>query len=105
EWNHSAREQVINALLPALDNLERALEHSEAGTSLHEGLEQVHAQFKRALGDFGLTELTVKPGEPFDPNRHEAISQVASTSHPDGAIVQQVQSGYQLGDKLLRPVR
>jgi molecular chaperone GrpE len=105
EWTRAAREQVIDALLPALDNLERALEHSEPGTPLHEGLQQVQTQFKRVLGEFGLVELTVSPGEPFDPNHHEAISHVPSADHPEGTVIEQVQSGYQLADRLLRPVR
>jgi molecular chaperone GrpE (heat shock protein) len=60
ELARGTREAVIAALLPALDNLERALEHSPADTPLHEGLLQVQKQFQRALADFGLTE-TIRP--------------------------------------------
>ncbi len=99
------REQVITALLPALDNLERALDHSPTGTPLHDGLLQVQKQFERALGEFGLVEIIARPGDPFDPNHHEAISHVPDPAHPEHAVIQQTQSGYRLGDKLLRPAR
>ncbi len=105
EITRAAREAVITTLLPALDNLERALDHSPEGTPLHEGLLQVQKQFERALAEFGLVEITAAPGGAFDANLHEAISHIESNDHPDGAIIQQVQSGYKLTDRLLRPVR
>jgi molecular chaperone GrpE len=98
-------ERVITALLPVLDNLERALEHSEEGTPLHDGLLQVHKQFQRALADFGLVEIVAKPGDHFNPEIHEAVSHVESTDHPDGTVIEQLQSGYKLSDRLLRPAR
>ena len=105
EWIRSARESVINALLPALDSLERALNHSEDGTPLHDGLLQVQRQFQRGLADFGLTEIIAEPGDIFDPATHEAVSQVESADHPEGTIVEQLQTAYKLGDRLLRPAR
>ena len=105
ELIRSTRESVISAHLPSLDNLERALDHSEADTPLHEGLLQVQKQFQRSLADFGLTEIIAKPGEPFDPATQEAVSQIESAAHPEGAIVEQLCSAYKLGDRLLRPAR
>ena len=105
DLTRTARESVITTLLPALDNLERALEHSPEGTPLHEGLLQVQKQLERALGEFGLVEITAAPGSSFDPNLHEAISYLESNDHPDGAIIQQVQSGYKIADRLIRPIR
>ena len=104
ELVRSTRESVISALLPALDSLERALDHSEVDTPLHEGLLQVQKQFQRSLSDFGLTEIIAKPGDPFDPAVHEAVSQVASEL-PEHAVVEQLHSAYTLGDRLLRPAR
>ena len=100
ELTRFTRENVIAALLPALDNLERALDHSAAGTSLHEGLMQVQKQFARTLGDFGLVEIIAKPGDLFDTNLHEAVSHIESADQPDGAILEQLQSAYKLGDRL-----
>lgn len=98
-------ERVITALLPVLDNLERALQHSDEDTPLHDGLLQVHKQFQRTLADFGLIEITAKPGDHFNPEIHEAVSHIASADHPDGTIIEQLQGGYKLGDRLLRPTR
>lgn len=97
-------ERVINSLLPALDNLERALEHSEAGTPLHDGLLQVQKQFERALAEFGLVEIVAKPGDAFDANLHEAVSHIESDL-PEETVVEQLHSAYKLGDRLLRPAR
>jgi molecular chaperone GrpE len=105
EWIRAARESVISALLPALDNLERALEHSEPNTPLHEGLLQVQKQFQQSLATFGLSEIVAKPGDQFDPALHEAVSHVASPTQPENAIVEQLHSAYKLGDRLLRPAR
>ena len=104
ELARNTRENLIHALLPALDNLERALDHSPDGTPLHDGLLQVQKQFARSLGEFGLVEIIAKPGDPFDANLHEAISHVEAP-HPEGAVVEQMQSAYKLGDRLLRPAR
>lgn len=105
ELIRNSRENLINALLPTLDNLERALDHSPEATPLHDGLLQVQKQFNRALGEFGLTEHIAKPGDKFDPAIHEAISHIASADFADGRIVEQLQSAYKLGDRLLRPAR
>ena len=105
ELSRLARESVISALLPALDNLERALDHSAGGTPLHDGLLQVQKQFSRTLGEFGLVEISIAPGTPFDANLQEAVSHIESATQPDGAVIEQVQSAYKLGDRLLRPAR
>lgn len=104
EVARTSRESLISALLPAIDNLERALEHSPGGTPLHDGLLQVQKQFARSLAEFGLVELVVKPGEVFDANVHEAVSQTES-DQPEGVVVQQLQSGYKVGERLIRPAR
>ncbi len=105
ELLRSSRESIINALLPALDNLERALDHSAEGTPLHDGLLQVQKQFQRALADFGLVEIVATTGDPFDPSVHEAVSHVESAEHPEGTVIEPLNSAYNLGDRLLRPAR
>jgi molecular chaperone GrpE len=101
-------ERVVTALLPALDNLERALNAAQQEgdqTALIEGIQQVHSQFRRTLEEFGLKEVTAHAGHPFDPNLHEAVSQAPSTEHPEGHVLEQLQRGYKLADRLLRPAR
>jgi molecular chaperone GrpE len=102
-------ERVVAALLPALDNLERAIDaaqkHGADNSSLLDGITQVHSQFRRTLVEFGLQEVTANVGHPFDPKLHEAVSQIESGEHPEGHVVEQLQRGYKLADRLLRPAR
>jgi molecular chaperone GrpE len=102
-------ERVVAALLPVLDNLERALvaaqEHEPNHAALLDGLQQIQAQFRRTLEEFGLKEVVANAGHPFDPNIHEAVGHVESAEHPEGHVIQQLQRGYKLADRLLRPAR
>jgi molecular chaperone GrpE len=109
ELTRATSERVVAALLPVLDNLDRALTAAEthAGEqgALLDGLKQIQSQFRRTLEQFGLQEISTLAGHPFDPNLHEAISHVESAEHPEGAVLEQVQRGYKLADRLLRPAR
>lgn len=102
-------ERVVSALLPVLDNLERAIDaaqkHGADNASLLDGITQVYSQFRRALVEFGLQDVTANAGHPFDPKVHEAVSQVESDEHPEGHVVEQLQRGYKLAERLLRPAR
>ncbi|MGO9245373.1 MAG: nucleotide exchange factor GrpE [Verrucomicrobiia bacterium] len=102
-------ERVVAALLPALDNLERAIDaaqkHGVDNASLLDGITQVYTQFRRTLVEFGLQEVTANAGHPFDPKLHEAVSHIESGEHPEGHVVEQLQRGYKLADRLLRPAR
>src|ERR1700689_2352317 len=84
-------ERVVAALLPTLDNLERAIDaaqtHGAENSALLQGLTQVHSQFRRTLMEFGLQEILADAGQAFDPNLHEAVSQVESPKHAEGHIV------------------
>jgi molecular chaperone GrpE len=102
-------ERVVSALLPALDNLERAIDaaqkHGADNASLLDGITQVYSQFRRSLVEFGLQEVTANAGHPFDPKLHEAVSHIESVEHPEGHVVEQLQRGYKLAERLLRPAR
>jgi molecular chaperone GrpE len=102
-------ERVVAALLPVLDNLERAIDaaqkHGADNASLLDGITQVYSQFRRSLNEFGLQEVTANAGHPFDPNLHEAVSHIESGEHPEGHVVEQLQRGYKLAERLLRPAR
>ena len=99
-----AHERLVKELLPVLDDLERALEaaeeHEEA--RLEEGVRLVHRELRDALTKEGLVEIETE-GE-FDPHVHEALLTQAS-EEADGAILQVIQKGYRLGDRVLRPAR
>jgi molecular chaperone GrpE len=102
-------ERVVSALLPVLDNLERAIDaaqkHGADNASLLDGITQVYSQFRRSLGEFGLQDVIANAGHPFDPNLHEAVSHIESGEHLEGHVVEQLQRGYKLADRLLRPAR
>jgi molecular chaperone GrpE len=99
-------ENIIRELLPVLDNLERAVEHSRVEDSENEGLlqgvEMTISQFQRVFEKFGANTFSAL-GEPFDPGRHEAMGQIETADHPPNTVVQELQKGCLLNDRLLRP--
>jgi molecular chaperone GrpE len=99
-----AHERLMKALLPVVDDLERALvaaaEHEEA--KLHEGVELVARELSAALRREGLEEI--ETDGPFDPHVHEALLSQPSEAE-EGAVIEVLQKGYRLGDRVLRPAR
>jgi molecular chaperone GrpE len=100
-----AQSPLALALLPALDNLERALAAArQAGDNgpLAQGVALVQSQLLDALRRNGVTPIEAQ-GQPFDPNRHEAVMQQPSATQPPGTVLQALQQGFQLHDRVLRP--
>ena len=100
-----ANENLIKELLPVVDNLELALEHGrqlETPPPLLEGLEMVYQGFLKALTRFGVTPI-VSVGQPFDPAFHNAVMQEETTDVADSTILKELQKGYLLQSRLLRP--
>jgi molecular chaperone GrpE len=99
-----AHERLVKELLPVLDDLERALEaaaeHEEA--KLEDGVRLVHRELRDALAKEGLVEIETNGR--FDPHVHEALLSQPS-EQDDGAILEVIQKGYSLGDRVLRPAR
>jgi len=99
-----AHERLVKALLPVLDDLERALqaaaEHEEA--KLEEGVRLVHRELLDVLVREGLVEIATD-GQ-FDPHVHEALLQQPSEAE-EGSVIEVLQKGYRLGDRVLRPAR
>lgn len=105
ELRQFANENLIKELLPVVDNLERALEHGrqlEAPAPFLEGIERVYQGFLKALERFGVTPLE-SVGQPFDPAFHNAMMQEETTTVPDCNITKELQKGYLLNQRLLRP--
>ena len=100
--------RVVTDLLPVLDNLERGLDAAEKTqdfNGLLAGLQLVYRGFKEILNREGLQKIEAL-GQPFDPNLHEAILSVpAASGQEDNRIVQELQKGYKLRDKVIRPSR
>jgi molecular chaperone GrpE len=100
---HDSKTRVLKEMLPVVDNLERAVQHAGGGegAAVLEGVKLVLRQFMQAFERLDV-KLVEADGKPFDPNLHEAIGQQESDLAP-GTVVTVLQSGYKLGDKLLRP--
>ena len=99
--------RLARELLPALDNLERALlavDATESGNHLSEGIRLVTAELSAALGRTGIEGYSPK-GEPFDPSQHEAVAQHPVEGAESGTVVEVLQSGYRLNEAILRPAR
>ena len=100
-----ANENILREILPVIDNLERAVEHaeqSEGKDGLFEGVQMTLTQFAQLLEKFGV-EPVEAVGQPFDPAYHQAMGQMESEEYPPNTVVQQMQKGYQLNKRLLRP--
>ena len=105
ELSRRANERLLNELLPVLDDLERALEaasqHEEA--KLEEGVQLVHRSLSALLARHGLSEIEAEGA--FDPHVHEAMLTQPADGAEDGSVLQVLQKGYRLGDRVLRPAR
>lgn len=102
-----ASERVLSELLPALDNLDLALQYGaahEACKDMMQGIEMTRRQLLDAVAKNGLVSVGEK-GEIFDPARHEAVGVEADASVEPGAVSRVLQRGYKLHDRLLRPAK
>ena len=105
EERKRAAERLVVELLPAIDNLERAIEHTSADHDIEHlitGVTSVHAQIVGVLGREGVT--VVDPvGQPFDPVTQQAVSQQEDLSVPEGTVIAAFQKGYEMGGRTVRP--
>lgn len=102
----AAKANVLVQLLPVMDDLKRALEampEEIEGDSWVSGVEQVQRKWQAALEREGLSVLSVKAGEPFDPNIHEALTHEPSAEVEAGKVIEVVQPGYEVDGVILRP--
>jgi len=103
DFREYAVTDAIKALLPTLDSFERALQTGAAEKSeFRSGIELIYKQLQDALQKLGLRAIPAK-GEPFNPHLHEAIEMVETANVPDHQILEELQRGYKLKDRLLRP--
>lgn len=97
-WEGQAK--VLRNLLDVLDDLERAIIAHEGGES---GIALIHKQFAKVLHQAGVSEITEH--DTFNPEIHEAVTQIQSDDHEQGAIVAVLQKGYRFNGEVLRPAR
>ena len=98
-----ANEKLLGELLPVFDSLDAGLKAAgEDASPLRDGLEMTYRQLLKVAADNGLVLLD-PTGQPFNPEHHQAISQVDANGAAPGSVVQVFQKGYLLSDRLLRP--
>ena len=98
----SSKAQVIEEILPILDNFERAAMNSEADfEGYKKGIELIFGQFLKVLEKFGV-ESFGEEGDPFDPNLHSAVMAVQDDSLGENTVAQVFSKGYRLGDRIIR---
>ncbi len=105
-WSAESREAILLDMLEVVDNFERAVACEDASAPppddpFREGVEMILEHLKDVLAKHDVRALEVC-GTEFDPNKHEAVSQVESEEHESNQIVEEVQRGYTIGDRLLR---
>lgn len=97
-----ANERLLGDLLPVIDSLEAGLGVAGDASALREGMQLTLRQLLKVAADHGLVEVDPQ-GQPFDPERHQAMSAVENDQHPPGHVVQVYQKGWVLNGRLLRP--
>jgi len=98
----SMKGDIIKKVLPVLDDLERALANRPEDSSWASGMELIVRKFQNILEAEGLKRMEAK-GQPFDPNFHEAISSEPNEDVESGHVIEVVQNGYMLGERVIRP--
>ena len=93
---------TIKTIIPVLDSFDRALQTSPEKSEFHAGVELIHKQLVDALSKLGVKPISAK-GEQFDPRYHEAIEMVDTEDADDHQVLEELQRGYKLKDRLLRP--
>jgi molecular chaperone GrpE len=103
DFKDYAAADAIRALLPVLDSFERALQAgANEKSELRGGVELIYRQLQDALGKLGVQPVPAT-GQRFDPRFHEAIEMVDTDEAPDHQVLEELQPGYKLKDRLLRP--
>lgn len=98
-------QQLVEGILPVLDNFERALmveSEIEETKSVLQGMEMIHRQLLEALKNEGVSPIQAV-GEPFDPHLHQAVMQVETDEYESNVVVEELQRGYKLHERVIRP--
>ena len=103
DYREYALADALKTILPILDSFERALKiGANEQSDFHSGVELIYKQLEDALAKIGLRRVPAQ-GQPFDPHVHEAIEMVETGDVPDHQVLEELQHGYKLKDRLLRP--
>lgn len=99
-----ANAEIAKDFLAVLDDMERALDHAAEDDPLSEGMQLVHDKAMEILGRHGLKPISAQ-GEPFDPQRHEAMMTEPSGGYDAPTVLKELQRGYEFRGRVLRPTR
>ena len=102
DFRDYALADTIRALIPVLDSFDRALKSSPEKSEFHVGVELIHKQLQDVLTRLGV-QADLAAGQQFDPRYHEAIEMVDTEDARDNEVIEELQRGYKLKDRLLRP--
>jgi molecular chaperone GrpE len=102
DFRDYAAADSIKPLLPVLDSFERALQVKSEPADFRSGVELIYKQLQDALAKIGVKAIAAK-GEQFDPHVHEAIEMVETSDAADHEVIEELQRGYKIKDRLLRP--
>ena len=102
DFRDYATMDTVKSLLPVMDSFERALQVKSEPGDFRSGVELIYKQLQDALAKLGVRPIAAQ-GEPFDPHFHEAIEMVETTDAADHEVLEELQRGYKLKDRLLRP--
>ena len=102
DFRDYATMDTVKSLLPVIDSFERALQVKSEPGDFRSGVELIYKQLQDALVKLGVRAIPAK-GEPFDPHVHEAIEMVETSDAADHEVLEELQRGYKLKDRLLRP--
>lgn len=97
-------EELMRELVSILDSFDLGINAMERKGEVEKGIYMIRSQTEDVLKRYGLAKIPVKPGDVFDPSIHEAIVEIESDS-PPGTIVEEIEPGYMLHEKLIRPAR
>lgn len=107
ELERFATERFVKQLLPVLDNFERALASFDEGgneASMREGLSAVDRQLRQVLEGQNVSRIS-SVGETFDPDVHEALAIAQTDEHEDNTVIDELEAGYKMGERVIRPAR
>lgn len=102
-----AADGLLRKVVALADDFDRAIEarpEALAADPWVEGVAAIDRKLRQLLESEGVTPIEVVPGAPFDPRQHEALLTVPGSGHPEGSVVAELQRGYRIRDRLLRPV-
>ncbi|SHI37240.1 nucleotide exchange factor GrpE [Propionispora hippei] len=104
ELSNIVAQNILVEILPVIDNFERALQSAVAqdAASVLAGVQMIYRQFAGVMDKVGLTAIEAV-GKPFDPQQHEAVMRVEDPEQPDGTITEELQKGYSVRGKVVRP--